>query len=660
MTTPSSAFASTFRAVWQTLPIATHGASAGATLRLGPSGTLPLVDRAAPQSAAGGSAAKLGVSLGQLPRISIDWREDSPASPLEPATASDIVATSLIGEGGMGRVLLGRQHSLDRDVAIKTVRDVTSATLSDALVTEGMLTGYLEHPNIIPVHALGFDEAGQPVLVMKRVTGVSWSDLLSSPDHESWGKIAILSQDRLRAHIEILMQVARAVSYAHSKGVLHRDIKPDNVMLGEFGEVYLVDFGIAIRLRDGVAPLRQTVGTPCFMAPELLDSTLPLGPRTDVYLLAATLHTILTGKPRHDGSTIFEVFQSAFVSAPVDYGDLPAELAQLCNDGTRREPADRVESALVFYRRLDEFLAHRGANLLAKVAEERLQELSLVGPRDAPAAARLGAECRFSYQMALRQWPESPRAKAGLGRCLEQLLVIEVQRENLDAARALLDELGSASDEQRALVQRLASALEERKRDAAALQALAHDLDLGVARRHRAAFLAVIAALVVVLWVVSSITRDEQGRGSDLPMITTLGFVGLAGLLLGVALLRKELSRNVVNRRLTLLVTLTASLLCVHRVEAGLADASVASTLAGDLLILCLSASAAAIFVERAWARGAVLTGLGSLAAVLFPDVAHHTFSASLLGLIFNVLLTRTDKQPASPTPASAAWTRTE
>jgi serine/threonine-protein kinase len=653
MTTPSSAFASTFQAVWQTLPTTARAAVAGATLRLGPLGTLPLVGRAAP-AAAGPSSAKLGVSLGQLPRISIDWHERLPTSPLEAAAASDIVATSLLGEGGMGRVLLGRQHSLDRDVAIKTVRDATSATLADALVAEGMLTGYLEHPNIIPVHALGFDEAGQPVLVMKRVTGVSWSDLLSSPDHESWAKLAVLSEDRLRAHIEILMQVARAVSYAHSKGVLHRDIKPDNVMLGEFGEVYLVDFGVALRVRDGEAPVRQTVGTPCFMAPELLDPTLPLGPRTDVYLLAATLHTILTGRPRHDGSTIFEVFQSAFASVPVDYGDLPEELAQLCNDGTRRDPAERVESALAFYKRLDEFLAHRGSNLLSAVAEERLQELSRVETRDVQAAARLGAECRFSYQMALRQWPDSLRAKAGLRRCLEQLLAIEVRRENLDAAQALLDELGEASDEQHSLVRRLQSALADRKRDAAALQALAHDLDLGVARRQRAAFLAVIGGLVVVLWVVSSFLRHAPGRGSDLPMITLLGFVGLAGLLLGVGLLRKELGRNVVNRRLTLLVSLTASLLCLNRVEAWLANASVASTLAGDLLVLCLSASAAAVFVERAWALGAILTGLGSLASVLFPDVAHHTFSAALLALICNVLLTRTDKPRAPSSPAAA------
>jgi len=231
-----------------------------------------------------------GLSPSTLPHISIRLPDGSTSGPLPSEALGDIQVTGTLGEGGMGRVLLAEQRSLRREVALKTLKDPAAETVYvDALVREGVVTGHLEHPNITPVHQLGVDASGRPVLVMKRISGVAWSRLLADPEHQAWGTLGAKPDDRLRAHVEILLQVANALALAHSRGVLHRDVKPDNVMIGEFGEVYLVDWGVALELPGDAGP-RHLVGTPQFLAPEMLDAQLPLGPGTDVYLLGATLH----------------------------------------------------------------------------------------------------------------------------------------------------------------------------------------------------------------------------------------------------------------------------------------------------------------------------------------------------------------------------------
>jgi serine/threonine-protein kinase len=158
---------------------------------------------------------------------------------------SDFDVAGTIGEGGMGRVLLARQRSLARDVAIKTLKDDASPRDRAALVREARVSGSLEHPGIVPVHTLGADGAGRPLLVMKRIVGVDWETLLRNPDHAAWRTVIGEAGDRLDASLEILGRVCRALELAHDRGVIHRDVKPSNVMVGSFGEVYLVDWGLA-------------------------------------------------------------------------------------------------------------------------------------------------------------------------------------------------------------------------------------------------------------------------------------------------------------------------------------------------------------------------------------------------------------------------------
>jgi eukaryotic-like serine/threonine-protein kinase len=140
----------------------------------------------------------------ELPRISVDLRP--PGAPvLVGAAAPDLEVSHLLGQGGMGRVFLARQRSLERDVAIKTGREGASSAELLAILREGVITGRLEHPAIVPVHALGADVDGRPVMVMKRIEGVAWDTLFRDPSHPGWEGWGGDPGDRLAGHLQILL-----------------------------------------------------------------------------------------------------------------------------------------------------------------------------------------------------------------------------------------------------------------------------------------------------------------------------------------------------------------------------------------------------------------------------------------------------------------------
>src|SRR5262249_2783401 len=155
------------------------------------------------------------------------------------------------------------------------------------LLTEAVITGSLEHPSIVPVHALGCDDAGRPVLVMKRIEGVCWRGMARDEHPPGWAAIDAAGGGRRTAHVANLMAVCNAMHFAHRRGVVHRDLKPGNVMIGSYGEVYVVDWGIAARIEAGPSPV-ALVGTPAYMAPEMVwGEAHRVDARTDVYLLGA-------------------------------------------------------------------------------------------------------------------------------------------------------------------------------------------------------------------------------------------------------------------------------------------------------------------------------------------------------------------------------------
>ncbi|MFI5301801.1 MAG: serine/threonine-protein kinase, partial [Polyangiales bacterium] len=313
--------------------------------------------------------------------------------PGELATA-DLIVEAKLGEGGMGAVFRGRQRALGREVAVKLTRDGASAESASALLHEALLAGALEHPNIVPIHALGRGIDGRPVLVMKRVDGVAWRDLIHDDGHPYWDRPWLATEDHLIGHLKILQKVCQALEYAHSRGVVHRDVKPDNVMIGVFGEVYLIDWGIAFRASDEAGAATHLVGTPAYVAPEMVVGTWrDIDPRTDVYLLGATLHEVLTRRLRHEGASVAEALRQALRSLPFEYGsDVPPELGALANASTCRDPDDRPSSAFEFHARISQFLGTRGSVGLARAASASLDAVRKMLSRRTDRTALSDAE----------------------------------------------------------------------------------------------------------------------------------------------------------------------------------------------------------------------------------------------------------------------------
>lgn len=349
-----------------------------------------------------------------------------------------------IGEGGMGIVRLATQRSLGRKVAVKTLRSsVKNEQATLRLLREAWVTGTLEHPNIVPVYDLGLDADGSPIIVLKCIEGVEWAEVMrnAAVARERYG-----ADDLLEHNLRILVQLCNAVSLAHARGVLHRDLKPENVMIGSFGEVYLVDWGIAVSLApdpQGRLPLAaeqsEMAGTPCYMAPEMLGAAGKLSERTDVYLLGAILHEILTGAPPHNG-TFRQIVGSILMSSFTYDEAIPKELCEIAQRAMRRRPEERFASAEELRGRIEWYLRHRGSLAISAEATRRLGDMEMLVASNAPAESlhdplyHLFAECRFGFRQALKESPDNESARAGLRRAIETIVRYELDRGAADAA----------------------------------------------------------------------------------------------------------------------------------------------------------------------------------------------------------------------------------
>lgn len=216
--------------------------------------------------------------------------DDSAADDIELDVGGRYAESSLLGEGGMGRVSLVRDAKLERDVALKSIRAdrLHAPSMKRRFVREARLQGRLQHPSILPVYDFGLDDDGHPYFTMRPISGTSLSVAL-----EGETRVA-----RRRELLAALNRVALAVDYAHRNDVVHCDLKPSNIVLGEFGEVYVVDWGAAHDLSESDRErAKQLAGSPAYMAPEQAEGRSHLiGPWTDVFALGAILFEILTGR----------------------------------------------------------------------------------------------------------------------------------------------------------------------------------------------------------------------------------------------------------------------------------------------------------------------------------------------------------------------------
>jgi len=327
-----------------------------------------------------------------------------------------------LGRGGMGVVYRARQHTLRREVAVKRLQS-DDEFLRQAFVAESMVTGELEHPNIVPVYALCDEPESGLWLVMKRIAGRTLAELLNDVPTPRDARAI----DRF---IDVLLDVADALRFAHSRGVLHRDIKPVNVMVGSFGEVMLLDWGIAASFGDPgpaseviphVRDMDMIAGTPLYMPPEMAEGRgEDCGPWTDVYLLGATLYEVITGRPPRRGNTLMDALTGgAADTTTLTFADaVPAELQVICRRALAEDHGSRYPDVDSFQKDLREYLENRQSRALSARAEEgmtRWRSMIANGIDDTnrPRVYRTISEVISSFQHAALLWPDNTAARQG-------------------------------------------------------------------------------------------------------------------------------------------------------------------------------------------------------------------------------------------------------
>jgi len=412
----------------------------------------------------------------------------------------------LIGRGGMGVVHEAQQRSLRRAVAVKEPKaEKPDLHVVSALIREAWVTGLLDHPNIIPVHILAQEE-GRPRIVMKRVDGVEWAQKLASETRLANGN---LGASRLEEHLRILIEVCHAIDFAHARGIVHLDLKPTNVMVGDYGEVYVLDWGVAagfgpLRLSwmPDVTTISHVVGTPGYLSPEQAEGDgEAFGPATDVYLLGAILHEIVTGEKPHPGPMVISLM-SSHAARPKEYGPhVPAELARLLNRAMAAEPSDRFPSVRSFLGALEDYLRHRRSDALTRDALHKLSQLDAL--REHPDAstdtAAVITECRFGLQQALRIWPQNPEAHEGLVHLSTAVVEQALEDRDGEAAVEALDEHPEPTADLKSRVDALEAELLAQEREASALREHGRQHDHSLFRQQRV-LLTAVCGVAWVLW----------------------------------------------------------------------------------------------------------------------------------------------------------------
>lgn len=595
-----------------------------------------------PRAAVPGSDPDTAVRTADLPRLSIEFEADQEGGVTAKA---DFSIVRLLGEGGMGRVYLATQRSLGREVAIKTIKASATPVHVEGLLREARISGALEHPGIIPVHTLGRDADDQPILVMKRVEGVSLRGLLDDPTHPGWQTLLASHGTKLEASIEVLIRVCQSLAFGHSRGIIHRDIKPDNIMLGAYGEVYLLDWGLAINMEEAATP-GALVGTPVCMAPEMVFGEPP-DIRTDVYLLGATLHEILTGTFRHDGGTVNEVLLAAATSEPIVYSaEYPTELAALCNRATARDRAARPVDVEAFRRELSAYLRRRGALALCEVALERTVALEAmlravpdkVVPVNLAGAYRLATEARFAFTQLLRDEPLLEPAREGLERSLLALIDLELRQGHAETASALLAELGPHPAIWDTRVQAVREAAERMRRDAEQLRIIERDENPSISAGPRT--MGLVGLVITLVWLAISTLLAPGSADSLTPTFLLQFAVALSITIIAlVFVFRQNLLRTQVNRRITAVVFVTLFFTVFHRVLAVRYDDSVLTILRDDLSLLAALFMLASFVIDRGlWTPTALLI-FTRLAFEVAPEFAGTLFGAATIGAVLLVII---------------------
>jgi serine/threonine-protein kinase len=313
----------------------------------------------------------------------------------EPESRQRYTLTRLHAKGGIGQVWLAHDEDLGRDVALKELRPECQDNPGAAarFLEEAKVTGQLEHPGIVPIYELLKPQGGRPCYTMRFVGGGTLADAIR--DYHRKRQVGQAGPLELRELLAAFVAACNAVAYANARGVLHRDLKPQNVALGDFGEVLVLDWGLA-KVVDGPAEATsllpvvlepgdsgnrtqqgQVLGTPAYMAPEQAEGRLDrIDARTDVYGQGAVLYELLTGAAPFRGADTLEVLHRVVHDVPVPprrtVATTPAALEAICLKALAKRPEDRYRSVAELAKEVQSWLADEPVRAYREPVSARL------------------------------------------------------------------------------------------------------------------------------------------------------------------------------------------------------------------------------------------------------------------------------------------------
>jgi WD40 repeat protein len=341
-------------------------------------------------------------------------------------TKADYDILSKLGQGGMGVVYAARQASIDRTVALKMLKPegAADANQRNKFLSEAVITGELEHPNIVPIYDLGHNDENALFYAMKRIQGTPWDD--------------VIKQKSLAENLEIFMKTCDAVAFGHSRGIIHRDLKPENTMLGDYGEVLVMDWGLALPF--GRHAKSRTVktqagmgGTPTYMAPEMATGPFnKMGPASDIYLLGAILFEIVAGRPPHPGKDVMKCLLAAAKNQIVKT-DVTGELIDIAYQAMATKTKDRYRSVQELQEAIRQYQEHSESIAMATRASEEFAEANESDEYEGYSRAV------FGYREAYTLWDGNHKAKRGASRAKLAYAGSAHRKGDLDLALSLVD-----------------------------------------------------------------------------------------------------------------------------------------------------------------------------------------------------------------------------
>ena len=387
----------------------------------------------------------------------------------------DFKLVKQLGEGGMGVVYVAKQQSLGREVVFKTLKPMAEAQASkmkasgtmnsvikhrtDMFLSEAVVTADLFHPNIVPIYELAKAPDGSLFYTMKWVRGDGWNKRLK--------------EMTLEENLEVLMKVSDAMGFAHSRHIINRDLKPENVMLGGYGETIVLDWGLALPFGEGKGrlPIATTAGlgsgTPAYMPPELITGPLAkIGPGCDIYLLGAMLFEVVTGLPPHDfssrasggtisaGAKLAEV-RRVVVNNVIRETEHTGELMDIARKAMATKQEDRYRTVNDFQNAIRDYMKHAASHTLADRAKELTTVAAPITTEAKPAAEAPNVgytnyqNALALYNESLREWSGNDVARQGLTETQLDFAKLALTKGDFDLGLSVLDTNADSHSETR-------------------------------------------------------------------------------------------------------------------------------------------------------------------------------------------------------------------